>query len=234
MKRSLLILLFMILPIFAMGDFKIRSGAISPGFSYDVSISYFNMGTPIHYEGFWQIREWRLGVKDKVEIIFSPWQFITAGIKVGAINTGNKSLFKNIAVAPFVVIEGIEYIELIGWEQDRRLYAGIALSTENLFGKRSSLELSASPNVAGVLFEYSSPAGSEFSYDALFIDLNLPIGVRYYFGRKVRGSFALGFAGILPIWEDNQTVKNRQGFALSFSTGVLLGTKKSRASEHLQ
>jgi hypothetical protein len=216
--------------VFAVGDYTFRSGEVKNGFSYTASGFAFPCEES-YYPGFWQIREWQFGIKERLEIYSSPWQMITIGLKVNILRKGQYKLFQNIALASFAGFEGYDVWEIQGSYSDARAYGGFAPSTKQNYPNAKTLELAFSPNIAFAQYDYIfDDETNDPAVSSNFIDLNLPVWGKFYIGRSVRFNFGVGLVGILPIAETNILHSKRDWFSIGINLGVDFGTKQTRKS----
>lgn len=165
------------------GATLLRSPKVLTGFTYD----FANSISMIPYRGL------SAGIKEKVEITLSPWQFISGSIKVNLFDeTYEPVLFQNGAGAIYAGVKGYSLIELFDDDYVIQIYGGLALSTTSQLERNCELELIASPNVCFSKRSYDryvyDKQGSYHYRDYLEkgIIINLPLGVRFYWGRGAR------------------------------------------------
>lgn len=143
-----------------------------------------------------------VGIKDKIEIGLSvfgfpfEWPFVRARFRtvLNVYDKGTNDLFANISIAPFIGISVNNSI-LVKERQNHEHsfyyyyfhnYLGVSVETRKLTGDIYSLELFASPyysltnNISYFLPDYDNMERIDF----LAQSLNIPLGLRYIFGKR--------------------------------------------------
>ncbi len=123
-------------------------------------------------------------------------------------------------------LKDLLYRKCWSFYSESRAYAGCTFSTKENYYNYTTLEFICSPNIASVYCDYRYH--EEKTIPAQFVDLNIPLGVRYYIGKKVRFNVAIGGTAIIQISETAKKVSERDHWVISLSLGLDIGTKKSR------